>query len=477
MPGLESPSKRFRMNSIPEERTSILHGWLSEYPPVSEFELYREPWKADKVTPTSQRHPPPEHMHSAQSASNVYSVSEENVNSKFTAADWEGKFGSGDEFLRPNTDLSDRDRRSPTRTTRSRARSTGKVKLDPQNHVQENMPPVPGTNGYSHPEPFNGPAEAQSGSDGDFQFVDAQERPKAAAFQPGKFSADEWAEKFKEQTWTTPSSDLNARRPKPQKKGSRSAPHKQPVPDPNAKDRVEEDYSFNSPPTATEDAMDIDGDSMENITSKFADPPTKPPANVPDIERNGGLKANLEDLRQTAPFAPAATGLKDLDDLSTTLPFPSRAAPSVDPALDRTISSTARRLDLPKPPKTVIPPAEDNLTQESWETYVHNINTYLHDWNVFNIKMLDHFRTRQDQINVGMRNNWISSVGDGPSVEVFDAAGDSDGLRAGFATYMAWLEDDARCRSWWDTANERHRECFENVKRIREKVKQAAGVV
>lgn len=85
--------------------------------------------------------------------------------------------------------------------------------------------------------------------------------------------------------------------------------------------------------------------------------------------------------------------------------------------------------------------------------------------------MLDHFRTRQDQINVGMRNNWIDSMGDGPSVEAFDTASDPS-LRAGFSTYMAWLEDDAKCRSWWDTANERHRECFENLARIRDIMKQ-----
>ena len=480
MPGLGSLSKRFRLNSIPEERTSKIHGWLSEHPSLSDFEVYREPWKADNVCLSNQRRPPPEQMHSAQSASNLHSVSEENANSTFTAADWEGKFGSGDEFLRPSTDTSDRDRRSPTKTTRARARSTGKVKLDPQNHVQENVPPVPGPDSYSHQEAVNGTAEAQNGFAGDFQSADVLEQPKAAAFQPGKFSADEWAEKFKEQKWTTPSSELNSRRPKLQKKGSKLAPRTQIAPELGAGDGPEHNFDFEPPPIRTEDAMDIDGDSMENMTSKFKDnndPIMKPSAGLPRTERNGGLSVNLEDLGQTAPFAPSATGLKDLDDLTTALPFPSRAAASVDPVLNRTISSTARRLDLPKPPKTVLPPAEDALTQGAWETYVYNINTYLHDWNVFNIKMLDHFRTRQDQINVGMRNNWISSIGDGPKVEVFDDAADSDGLRAGFATYMAWLEDDARCRSWWDTANERHRECFENISRIRERVKKAAGVV
>lgn len=426
----------------------------------------------------NQRRPPPEHIQSTDGASNLHSVSEENKNSKFTAADWEGKFGSGDEFLRPNIDTSDRDRRSPTRNIRPRARSTGKVKLNAQGHVQENVSPMPGMNGHNQPQAASGTTEARSGSDGDTQFVHNQEQPKSTAFQAGKFSADEWAEKLKEQMWSIPASDLNPRKPKSTRKQSKSVPRKQttaaasaeePFPPPN-------DTTSNTVPG---DAMDIDGDSMENIPPKLdvdPEPNVKTPSTAPRTEGNADLNVNLEDLKHAAPFAPSATGLKDLDDLSNTLPFESRAAPSVDPTLNRTISSTARRLDLPKPPKTVIPPAEASLTQEAWETYIHNINTYLHDWNVFNIKMLDHFRTRQDQINVGMRNNWISSVGDGPSVEAFDAAGDSS-LRAGFATYMAWLEDDARCRSWWDTANERHRECFEDLARVRETVKKAAGVV
>lgn len=478
MPGPASPLKRYRMDSIPEERSSTLRSWLSDVPVLSDFEIYREPWKADNVSPNSQRRPPPEHIQSTDGASNLHSVSEENKNSKFTAADWEGKFGSGDEFLRPNIDTSDRDRRSPTRNIRPRARSTGKVKLNAQGHVQENVSPMPGMNGHNQPQAASGTTEARSGSDGDTQFVHNQEQPKSTAFQAGKFSADEWAEKLKEQMWSIPASDLNPRKPKSTRKQSKSVPRKQttaaasaeePFPPPN-------DTTSNTVPG---DAMDIDGDSMENIPPKLdvdPEPNVKTPSTAPRTEGNADLNVNLEDLKHAAPFAPSATGLKDLDDLSNTLPFESRAAPSVDPTLNRTISSTARRLDLPKPPKTVIPPAEASLTQEAWETYIHNINTYLHDWNVFNIKMLDHFRTRQDQINVGMRNNWISSVGDGPSVEAFDAAGDSS-LRAGFATYMAWLEDDARCRSWWDTANERHRECFEDLARVRETVKKAAGVV
>ena len=476
MPGLVSPLKRHRMDSIPEERSSTLRGWLSEQTVISDFELDREPWKADDLSLNSQRRPDPEHLHSTNGASNPHSVSEENVNSKFAAADWEGKFGSGDEFLRPNIDTSDRDRRSPTRSTRPRARSTGKVKLNAQGHVQENVPPMPSINGHKQGEAANGATQAQSGSDGDFQFVNAQELPKSAAFQPAKFSADKWTKEFNEQKWSTPTIDLTSRTPKSQRKQSRPMPRKQTSTTTSA---GEPSSTSNNENTAYGDAMDIDGDSMENLSSNVglnSEQPVRDPTAAAPTENDQGLNINLEDLKKTAPFAPSATGLKDLHDLSNAIPFESRAAPSVDPLLNRTISSTARRLNLPKPPKTVIPPAEDRLTQEAWSVYINNITIYFHEWNVFNVKMIDHFRSRQDQISINMRNNWISGIGDGPSAETFDTAKNAS-QRAGFATYMSWLEDDAQCRSWWNHANERHRECFENVARLREIMKKRVGLV
>ena len=476
MPGLVSPLKRHCMASIPEERSSTLRSRLSDPIAASDFERAREPWKADDSFLDSHRRPAPEHMHSTNGAPNSHSVSEENVNSKFAAADWEGKFGSGHEFLRPNIDTSDRDRRSPTRSTRPRARSTGKVKLNAQDHVQENVPPVPGTNGHNQREATNGTSQAQSGSDGDFQFVNAQELPKSAAFQPAKFLADEWVKKLDEQKLSTATIDLTSRTPKSQRKLSKPVPRKQTNTNTSA---GEPSSTWNNENTAYGDAMDIDGDLIGNLPSHIdlnSEQPVRYPAAAGPTEDDQSLNVDLEALKNTAPFAPSATGLKDLHDLSNAIPFESRAAPSVDPILNRTISSTARRLNLPKPPKTVNPPAEDRLTQEAWSVYVNNITIYFHEWNVFNVKMLDHFRSRQDQISVGMRNNWISGRGDGPSAETFDIASNLN-QRVGFATYMSWLEDDAQCRSWWNHANERHRECFENVARLREIMKKQVGMV
>src|ERR1700744_1902102 len=56
------------------------------------------------------------------------SVSQEHINATFSAADWDGKFNSGDEHFRPTTA---REGKSPSRTARTRARSVGRRRMSP----------------------------------------------------------------------------------------------------------------------------------------------------------------------------------------------------------------------------------------------------------------------------------------------------------------------------------------------------------
>jgi hypothetical protein len=93
------------------------------------------------------------------------------------------------------------------------------------------------------------------------------------------------------------------------------------------------------------------------------------------------------------------------------------------------------------------------------------MNAYVCDWNVFNRKMVEHFRSRQEQVGMSMHSHWINMIGDGPSPEKLD------GRNAGYATYMAWLDEDDKCREWWNVANERNRQCFEGLGQMRAKVK------
>ena len=380
----------------------------------------------------------------------------------FSAADWDGKF-SGTEHFQP-TETSSRDRRSPTRTNRTRARSTG---TGSGTSRSQGLSEPTITTQEEPPEPNGIPSEQP-------------DIYTAAAFQTGKFSAEDWAEKLKNQKWEIPNNELNVNRDrnKAPKRGSRSNAAKRLFP--TSTSGTDDESDPTAGPSMTKerdpDAMEVD-DDLPTIISDGNQQPAQATQGTPDTSKPVANGVDLSDLTKAAPFAPSNTGLKDLDDLHTSLPFQSRAADDLN--LDRNESQNStnsgiRRLNLPRAPKTVQAPLVDSLTQDHWESYVQEMYSYMHDWNVFNIKMIDHFRARQDQVNVGMIKHWISSVSDGPSADNIDLCSDTslDQPRAGYAAYMQWLDDDDVCRAWWDEATERHRRCIEDLGKVRARVKR-----
>jgi hypothetical protein len=265
---------------------------------------------------------------------------------------------------------------------------------------------------------------------------------KAAAFQKGKLPPD-WASKVK-----TPSTQGEA--------GSAS--------DRTSHGSHSTDDSRDRYVVVEEDIMDVD-DSPPVETTPNGIHPTTAKAAQPTPRRSspdGGV--DLRDFTQHAPFVPTASGLKGLDDLATHLPFESKAEEKVDKPAAR-----LRALNLPKPPKVIVPPAADRLDQANFLQYVDNMNAYMRDWNVFNAKMIEHFRGRQDRVCETMSQSWVSMLGDGPDADKLE---EDITQKAGYAAYMQWLKDDAQCRQWWDHANEKHLQCLEDLGRIREVAKK-----
>jgi hypothetical protein len=157
---------------------------------------------------------------------------------------------------------------------------------------------------------------------------------------------------------------------------------------------------------------------------------------------------NMKDLKQTAPFVPNKGGLDNLVDLTTDLPFQSKAASTLPSA-----EIHPHRLSLPDPPRAPKPPSEP-LRKSDWEYYLVFVRKYMGEWNMFNQKMLDHFNARQYSVENELPDRWIDGVGEG-----------------GLAKYMAWLEEDARVRTHWDVSYQKHVQAMLTFK----KVKKAAG--
>jgi hypothetical protein len=458
--------------TISEENVGKTRDWLSYANPYFNQKLFS---KADHISRSSfsgvhesstRPYPQPGYQ----------SVSQEDINTTFSAADWDGKFNSGDEHFRPTEG---RERKSPSRTSRTRARSFGRGRTMSPNKNGAHSEPIDLTSDSDGPKASD--AHDQNGAN-------QASKPTAEAFQPAKFSAEEWAAKLKDQTWAMPNSELSGSNPKPPKRPSRSTGARRPTLSTKADSYTAKTSNSTIPPKfvsemavpglsdfgattngSTRASSGPAGDAMD-IDDSFSDtvpitPPTddgiphlSQPARGNEIPTHSDV--NLNNLAKVAPFAPSSTGLKDMDDLSTALPFESRAAPAVN--LSKPVSGTSN-LRLPKPPKPIIPPFEVN--QLSWARYVADMNAYVCDWHVFNKRMVEHFRGRQEQVDMSMDSHWISMIGDGQPPDALD------GRHAGYVTYMAWLEEDDKCREWWNVANERHRQCFEDLGKMRAKVK------
>lgn len=402
------------------------------------------------------------------------SHSSENINTTFSPTDWSGKFtGNATEYFAPvagQADYATRGKASP-----GRGRPTSRTPF--QEH--HNQPPV----------------SDQGTGQGDSPQVPSQNgAPPPPSAGQAKFSSDEWAQIFKERKWAfpppppplSPSRQTNFKRPKSPRKQSRSTNKRPPIPKPPsvrvivddsgkeaaAKDRVSNAESISNQTNVDGTPMEID----ENLTPPMANKPSSNPTETtpkqpshhapglsvpPDDSstrayQQDASNLNLGNLKKVSPFVPGNEGLKDLGDLSNTLPFESRPASS-------THSLAPQRLALPNPPKA--PDIPERLTQNAWERYLAQMRGYMFEWNGYNKKMLGHFSDRQRDVEDGLAPEWMSAVGEG------------SGDKGGYGKLMQGIEEDFRVRAHWDVSWEKHRECLRGLGKLRDRLLKTTKVV
>jgi hypothetical protein len=164
------------------------------------------------------------------------------------------------------------------------------------------------------------------------------------------------------------------------------------------------------------------------------------------------LKTNLEDLANVEPIGRSGAeggGLKNLADLSETLPFPSQ--PSSIGGGGKETSSQA--LQIPALPKVPLPPAK--WTKSSWSDYAKRFAAYLQHHHQFNRGVLAHFEAREKV-----------------SEELMGVPGwlESNGGR--FEQYVVGVEGDEGMREIWALEGERHREAVRGFGVRREQVRR-----
>ena len=239
-------------------------------------------------------------------------------------------------------------------------------------------------------------------------------------------------------------------------------------------------------------AMDIDPSSppqLQPATSSGLHPvPSSEPSKTPSLNLSPQAShststtnftdIDLDSLRNVEPFAPTPkfghSGM--LNDLSSSLPFDSRASAHVPVAPTDSVSDAASSDDdhtipgvtpqaLSLPPVPRAPAVPKLLSTTAWDLYLTNVQAYISEWIAFNDKMLGHFNDRQRAVKIGLALttpdgcNWLGIRGEGES--------------GGYLKYMTGLEEDVRVRQHWDVAWERHREAMRLFGKVRAKIVEA----
>jgi hypothetical protein len=473
--GNETPLKR-PLFSTGDERSSGIGGWR--------LYTFNEPFagrphkQGRYADPDLTRSPSETEAADTHAQARSRSTSQEPTSNRFSASEWNQKFAT-EEIFRPSTSYNS-GKRSPVRPLRSRAKTPSKARLSPSR-------------------------ESRNNSSAGLAGATKEDRPSPSeAFVPGSFSADEWMEKLRMQNGVDSNGADGTR---PFERGSDGSTTKQqpaqagfnfpaPAGGPAYRDLTGDTARGSANGNGGVDLMDIDDPSSVNTPPNPVDArgsTRSSQANVHEPSRTTAVNASkphtlhrapghvdLDSLSNVAPFRPSNAGLGDLQDLNTTLPFESQASRTrpTQPTINGTGFSSLKALNLPKPPKEVIPPLE-NVTQESWTRYTNETSGYMREWEIFNRKMLDHFQARQAQLEISLKPNWMSALGDGPGVEEINQKVQEDpdagrNLKVGYAAYRQWLEGDMKVREWWNLACERHLQAVIELGKVREKAKTLA---
>ncbi|CZS97208.1 uncharacterized protein RAG0_06371 [Rhynchosporium agropyri] len=312
--------------------------------------------------------------------SNGFSNSAENISTKFTPEDWDGKFAAGTDYFKPEM-------KSRTQST-SRPRGRSPVKVRSVDTTKIGQPRV------ESPTPVESPGGA-------------------------KFSAEEWNETFKPQTFM-PTTINSPSRTATTPGRKRTGPSVRPTMGTAAV--VDDGETSDDKPlftgrknmrtvTSSPEPMDVDTPPAHNTVPQYAATPNghlKVSAEAPDRAASTavsqsptdteGLKVNFDDLK--------------IKDLMSTLALPTPPQPPYLPS-----SPTGAEYERP--------------TRTAYDDYIARYEKYMAEWDVFSSKYLLHMVARRRQ-NEGLKERrWT----DPQATEIYRL-----GLK----------EDQAVLKSWGD---------------------------
>ncbi|QSZ33552.1 hypothetical protein DSL72_005120 [Monilinia vaccinii-corymbosi] len=311
-------------------------------------------------------------------------ASADNINTKFSSEEWHGKFQAGGDYFVPEQKTTQLPLRSRVRTQSTSSRSRGRSPVKSRSADSKPFPPRPDS---------DTPIESPGGT---------------------KFSAQDWAETFKPQTFAPPLVPSPTKTAIPLRLGSRkpripiaksTACSAAVVIEDDSDDSDEKPlFKGRAPKTpkasASPDAMDVDSPPPATpALAPQAPPPQAPPSQAPsqqapEPKANGGLKINTEPLKRAA--APSQSPI-DTDSLKVEFD-------------DLNIKELLSSLDLPPPPTAPRYSHESNI-ELSQGIYLSSFTAYMGDWDLFAKRMMLHLIARKNQNDGLGSNRWENSQG------------------------------------------------------------------
>lgn len=176
-------------------------------------------------------------------------------------------------------------------------------------------------------------------------------------------------------------------------------------------------------------------------------------SNAAGSEDTDELRTGFDEFKNVEPIAQRPAGLQSFEDLKSHLPFESRASASIPVPAEKTKGGQKASIEFPKPP---LPPrapptlAVSGLkpSKSAWEAHVNEFEIYLHEWDNFNSKFVDHVLARQNQLDKAKQKHGLSLLYTRNSSSTQEYAG--------------WLEQDQQVHDKWTTYHSEH------LRRVRE---------
>lgn len=310
--------------------------------------------------------------------SNGFSSSTENINTKFTPEEWDGKFEAG--YFQPEQKAANMSHARTRAQSGSRSRGRSPVKPNPNPNIDPHYAQYP------------------------------QSEPETHAESPGgtKFSQAEWAGTFKPQTFmpTHPTPSQAGKVP-PRSTRKARAPTLKPtmgtaaVIDDSSDSSIEKplftgrkSFAATTPTKSTQlpapspDAMDVDTPPVFNPATSTQGPPDN-------------LKVNSSPGKR--PAAPSGTA-SPTDQETLKVNFE-----------EMKIQDIISSMNLPKPPAApqIIQTANDNVrpTEAEYESYLARVAEYMKQWDLFNNRIMLHLVARKNQNDGLGERRWMDDQG------------------------------------------------------------------